>query len=179
MLFLFIRVFLKSIFRERQSNDRFKCETHHFIVYKIKKKTIFKSFYQTTFNYIAYWKLDFNKLGFQVKHDFTKFKFSKKFKIEFKKKKKKLQRTQAWVNSILTHNLYTSFHVCVCVYIYIQGTILGPLGLGPWPEHFQGTKLSLNLIVSPFRFGCMINKLCLANYDLLGDVFARNSPCPR
>ena len=76
-----------------------------------------------------------------MKHDFTKFKFSKKFKIELKKKK--LHRTQAWVNSILTHNLYTSFHVCVCVcvYIYIY-TRYNLRPIGPWAlaRTFSRTK---------------------------------------
>ena len=57
--------------------------------------------------------------------------------------------------------------------------IPGPLGLGPWPEHSQRPKLSPNLIVSPFCFGCMIDKPILVNYELIGDVFARNNPCPR
>ena len=54
----------------------------------------------------------------------------------------------------------------------------GPLGLRPWAEHSQKPKLGLNLLVSPSRFGCVIEKLTPVKYDLTGDVFVRNSPCP-
>ena len=54
-----------------------------------------------------------------------------------------------------------------------------PRHIGPWPKHSQRTKLSPNLIISTFRSGCMIDQPMLVNYDLIEDVFARNSPCPR
>ena len=56
--------------------------------------------------------------------------------------------------------------------------IPGPLGLGPWAEHSQKPKLGPNLLVSPSRFGCVVEKPTPIKYDLTGDVFVRNSPCP-
>ena len=54
-----------------------------------------------------------------------------------------------------------------------------PRPIRPWPKHSQRPKLSPNLIESTFRSRCMIDQLMLVNYDLIGDVFARNNPCPR
>ena len=60
----------------------------------------------------------------------------------------------------------------------VRGMIPGPSGLRPWPKHSLGSKLGPSLIVSPFHFERMIDKPIPVNYDLIGDVFARNNPCP-
>ena len=60
---------------------------------------------------------------------------------------------------------------------YCTGCDPGPTG--PWPKHSQRPKLSPKIIASPFHFGCMIDKPTEVNYDLIGNAFARRSPCPR
>ena len=54
--------------------------------------------------------------------------------------------------------------------------IPGPLGLGPWLEQSLGTSSSPSLMLSPFHFECMIDKLIPIMYDLVKDTFTHNSP---
>ena len=54
-----------------------------------------------------------------------------------------------------------------------MGHDLGPIG--PWPKQSLGTSPSPSLMVSPFRFGCMIDKPIPIKYDLVGDTFTRTT----
>ena len=65
------------------------------------------------------------------------------------------------------------------IYFWIYDcTGYDPRPIGPWAEHSQKPKLGPNLLVSPSRFGCVIEKPTSVKYDLIGDVFVWNSPCP-
>ena len=66
------------------------------------------------------------------------------------------------------------------IYFWIHDcTGYDPRPIGPWAEHSQKPKLGPNLLVSPSRFRCVIEKPTSIKYDLTGDVFVQNNTCPR
>ena len=56
-------------------------------------------------------------------------------------------------------NKVARFNRLLLIFTYVSYcTGYGLRPIGPWPEHSQEPKLSPNLIVGPYRFGCMIDK---------------------